>query len=242
VDGSSEFVSKPERLQKILSSYSIASRREAERMILDGRVQVNGITARTGQSAKPGHDQITIDGVPLDTKEDHVYIMLNKPCGYITTRSDEYGRKTVMDLLTGVSKRVYPIGRLDKDSEGLLLFTNDGEFANAVLHPSRNKLKTYEAAVRGDIQKAAEMLRQPVKIDRYTVHASKVGLLKTTADGGALLISVIEGRNRQVRKMCAVCGVKVISLKRISVGCLELGGLETGKWRFLTDNEVKALG
>jgi len=230
------------RLQKILSSYGVSSRREAERLILGGRVLVNGIIAKTGQSAHPGIDEITVDGVPLDTKNDHIYIMLNKPRGYLSTVRDDRGRKTVMELLKEVECRVFPVGRLDMNSEGLLLFTNDGEFANAVMHPSHNIHKTYEVRVRGDIHKAAGALNKPVEIDEYTVHASKVELIQATPDGGSLIISIAEGRNRQVRKMCAACGLTVTALKRISVGRLELGDLENGKWRFLTEKEVQSIG
>ena len=234
--------SKSERLQKLLSAYGAASRRGAEKLILEGRVQINGVTAELGQSAFPGQDNITVDGVPLESKVRPVYIMLNKPCGYITTRNDERGRKTVMELVSGVPGYIYPVGRLDKDSEGLLLFTNDGEFANTVLHPSFNNQKTYEVKVRGDAQKAEELLQQPVKIDNYTVYASKVVLLEAGKDGGTLEISVTEGRNRQIRKMCAACGTSVITLKRKSVGRLELGDLETGQWRYLTEEEVLSFG
>ena len=168
--------------------------------------------------------------------------MLNKPRGYLTTVRDDRGRKTVMDLLTGLSTRVYPVGRLDMYSEGLLLLTNDGGFANNVIHPSFSKHKIYEAEVRGDINKAIDLLGRPVVIDNRAVRACKVKLINKTADGGVLRISIIEGRNRQIRKMCTACGVTVKALKRIAVGSLELGNLEPGKWRYLTEEEVRALG
>jgi len=233
---------KPERLQKIISAYGAASRRAAEKMILEGRVTVNGLTAKTGQSAVFDIDVIAVDGEPLAGKDDHVYIMLNKPGGYLTTVSDDRGRKTVMELVADAGVRVYPVGRLDLDSEGLLLFTNDGAFANKVGHPSNNKIKTYQARVRGDAAKAAKLLAEPVKIDEYTVHAIHAGVISLTSDGGTLEIAVTEGRNRQVRKMCAACGVSVCDLKRTSVGTLELGSLESGKWRYLTQEEVLLLG
>jgi len=231
-----------ERLQKILSAQGIASRRKAEQMILDGRVHVNGIQAVPGQSAVSGLDDITVDGVSVSASGKRVYIMLNKPCGYITTLSDESGRKTVMDLLTDIDERIYPVGRLDTDSEGLLLFTNDGEFANSVMHPSNNVKKTYEVKVNGDVRTAVNLLRQPVETDDKTVHAEKVELLKIDDNGGILTITIIEGRNRQIRKMCTACGLKVRSLKRISIGTLKLGGLKSGQWRHLTGEEVKSLG
>ena len=231
-----------ERLQKILSAYGITSRRDAERLILEGRVSVNGITATLGQSALYGVDSISVDGVPLSPADKLVYLMLNKPCGYLTAVSDKHGRKTVMELIRDVDERVYPAGRLDLNSEGLLLFTNDGAFANKITHPSFEKKKTYEVSIRGDVQKAVALLKQPVIIDGYTVRAVSVDLLKTVPNGGVLNITISEGRNRQIRKMCTACGVKVDSLKRVSIGKLMLGDLKSGQWRYLTGEEVKSIG
>ena len=233
---------KKDRLQKILSATGVASRREAERMIIDGRVQVNGVPAVTGQMAQLGVDEISVDGVPLSPLGKRVYIMLNKPRGYLSTVKDDRGRKTVMDLVSDVNERLFPVGRLDLNSEGLLLFTNDGEFANAIMHPSYNKQKTYEAEVTGNAYNAARLMRKPIDIDGHTVKACSVILSKATATGGNLKITIAEGRNRQVRKMCRVCGVSVIALKRISIGEVELGELKSGQWRYLTDKEVQTLG
>jgi len=238
----SELKTKPERIQKILSAHGVASRREAERMIAAGRVYINGIRATVGQSAEVGIDEIFIDGVPLSEKDEFIYLMLNKPCGYLTTVKDTRGRKTVMDLITGAGSRVYPVGRLDLASEGLLLFTNDGDFANSIMHPAFDKLKTYEVEVSGDVTNAVKRLHEPVKIDEFTVQAHSAEVIKTVDDGGILNISISEGRNRQIRKMCAVCGLKVKSLKRISIGSLKLGDMKSGQWRFLTKEEVTALG
>jgi len=221
-----------------LSSHGITSRRNAEKLILEGRVFVNGERASLGQTADPENDSITVDGALLKSKSKPVYLMLNKPVGYLTTASDDRGRKTVMDLVTDVSCRVYPVGRLDINSTGLLLFTNDGEFANKVMHPSYNKHKTYIVEVSGDVDKAADLMRKPVKIDDHAVLAISVESSGKNDQGGILKIVVSEGRNRQVRKMCAACGVVVKSLKRTSIGSLELGDLKNGKWRFLTDDEV----
>ena len=229
------------RIQKILSAHGVASRREAERLILAGRVAVNGKPASIGQSARFECDDITVDGVPLIPRGESVYIMLNKPRGFITTASDDRNRKTVMDLVMDVGTRVYPIGRLDKDTEGLLLMTNDGQFANAIMHPSYNKAKTYETYVRGDTKRAVHMLRLPLVVDSHQVQAASVVLIKQTANGGVLHITVNEGRNRQIRKMCAQCGLEVVSLKRLSIGSLELGLLKTGKWRSLTEEERQSL-
>jgi len=232
---------KTERLQKILSANGITSRREAERMITEGRVSVNGIQAAIGQSAQIGVDCITVDGMPIIPLEEHVYLMLNKPRGYLTTSYDDRGRQTVMELICDIDSRVYPVGRLDLNSEGLLLLTNDGDFANAVMHPSFNKQKTYEVTVRGDVKKAAELLRLPVSIDKFVVQALKVELIDASPGGGTLFITIAEGRNRQVRKMCAACGLNVDTLRRTSIGELCLGDLKTGKWRHLTENEVAAM-
>jgi len=231
----------PQRLSKILSAHGVTSRREAEVMIRSGRVSVGGKQASIGQSARPGVDEIAVDGIPLAAKSELLYIMLNKPRGYVTTVSDERGRSTVMDLVTGAGTRLFPVGRLDYDSEGLILLTNDGRFAFAVAHPSFNVKKTYEIRARGDIRGAAERLRCPMEIDGKTVRAVSVRLMKRTAAGGLLQVTISEGRNRQVRKMCALCGLSVLSLKRISIGSLELGSLKPGQWRFLTESERKAL-
>ena len=231
----------PERIQKILSSYGVMSRREAERMIVDGRITVNGIPAALGQSAQPGVDAVAVDGVPLSTKDDPVYIALNKPRGYVTTVSDDRARKTVIDLVSGVGTRVYPVGRLDMDTEGLLLLTNDGQFANAVMHPSYNVTKTYEAHVSGDVTGALELMRRPMEIDSHVICAVSVELMEKTDTGGVLEITIVEGRNRQVRKMCALCGLKVRLLRRISIGPINMGPLKPGQWRYLTEEERASL-
>jgi 23S rRNA pseudouridine2605 synthase len=230
-----------ERIQKILSSNGVSSRRTAEQMIIDGRVTVNGIRATIGQSAQVDVDCIEIDGVALVPQSAHVYIMLNKPRGYVTTMSDEHDRKTVIDLLNGVDIRIYPIGRLDINTSGLLFLTNDGRFANIVMHPSYSITKTYEAHVIGQVDKAEDILRLPIEIDGYIVHAVTVSVKKRTSSGGILEIAVSEGRNRQVRKMCEHAGLKVRALKRISIGSVTLGALKTGQWRHLTPDERQSL-
>jgi len=231
----------PERLQKILSAQGVASRREAERFILAGRVTVNGATAALGQSAEFGRDDIAVDGVPVRQGDKPVYIMLNKPRGYVTTVSDERGRKTVMELVADAGARVYPVGRLDMDSEGLLLMTNDGSFADAVMHPSHMKRKTYEAHVRGDAAAAIELLRRPMEIGGREIKAASVEAAGRTASGAIVRITIFEGRNRQVRKMCEQCGLNVRLLRRVSIGAVELGSLGVGQWRRLSDEERKSL-
>jgi len=237
-----------ERLQKILSAHGIASRRAAESMIKDGRVTLNKVTAVLGQSADIEADIIEVDGKRLSDKKQYVYLMLNKPKGFLTTVSDDRDRKTVMELIADVKQRVYPVGRLDLNSEGLLIFSNDGEFANKLSHPSSEKVKVYEVNITGDIEKASELLQKPVTIyendetKEIVVKAKHVEVISKIANKGLIKISIVEGRNRQIRKMCEQCGVKVLSLKRVSIAGVELGLLKPGKWRYLTENEVKLLG
>jgi len=229
------------RIQKILSAHGVASRRAAENMIRDGRVTVNGVTALPGCSADDVRDLILVDGKPLPKAEEPVYLMLNKPAGYITTTSDDHGRQTVMHLVSDAGASVYPVGRLDMDTEGMLLMTNDGQFANSVIHPSSGITKIYEARVRGSIEAGAEMLRKPVEVDSHVVHAVSVKIKNKAGKSAVLVIEIVEGRNRQVRKMCAVCGLNVDSLKRVAIGSVELASLPPGKWRRLSAEEVTRL-
>ena len=226
-----------ERLQKILSARGVASRRTAEAMITDGRITVNGVTAVLGQSADPETDEILLDGRPLPSRENYVYIMLHKPRGYVTTLSDEKGRKTVAELVSDCGLRVYPVGRLDMDSEGLLLLTNDGEFANRLMHPKHEVEKTYLTWVSDYSEAALQQLKQPITLDGYRIRAPKVRAIKP----GMLEITIHEGRNRQVRRMCDAAGMKVTRLKRVREGSLALGDLPLGAWRYLTEKEVKDL-
>lgn len=230
-----------ERLQKVLSAHGVASRREAEAIIRAGRIQVNGEIAILGQSADPDCDEITIDGEYIRQKDNHVYIMLNKPRGFITTLKDEQNRPTVMDLVKDLDMRLYPVGRLDANSEGLLLLTNDGSLTNKVTHPSYEKQKTYQVEVKGDVTSALDLLRKPLNIDGYTIRPAEVVLIKKTAKGGLITITIHEGRNRQIRKMCAICNLEVLRLIRISESALHLGNLKSGKWRHLTTDEVASL-
>jgi 23S rRNA pseudouridine2605 synthase len=226
-----------ERLQKILSARGVASRRAAEAMIMDGRVTVNGTVAGLGQTADPQIDEILLDGKPLPSGSEYVYILLHKPRGYVTTLSDEKGRKTAAQLVEDCGIRVYPVGRLDMDSEGLLLFTNDGEFANRLMHPKHEVQKTYLTWVEGFSEASLEKLKQPITLDGYRIRAPKVRVVKP----GLLEITIHEGRNRQVRRMCDAAGMRVTRLKRIREGNLFLGDLPLGKWRYLTEDEVKSL-
>lgn len=224
-----------ERLQKLISAAGIASRRAAEKMIEDGRVSVNGVRAVRGQSADPTLDEILVDGRPICTlPAEKTYIMLNKPRGYVTTLSDEKGRPTVAELVRDAGKRLYPVGRLDMDSDGLLLLTDDGDFANAMMHPSGEVNKTYRTVVRGDISAALPVLRTSMEIDGYRIRPAEVHI----AGDSTLDITIHEGRNRQVRKMCAAAGLTVLRLTRIAEGELTLGDLAPGTWRYLTENEI----
>lgn len=226
-----------ERLQKILSARGVASRRAAEKMIEEGRVSVNGAIAFLGQVADAEVDEILLDGKPLPTGSEHIYIMLHKPRGYVTTLSDEKGRKTAAELVKTCGVRVYPVGRLDMDSEGLLLFTNDGEFANALMHPKHEVDKAYLTWVEDFSEEAIGRLKRPVELDGYRIRAPKVRIVKP----GLLEITIHEGRNRQVRRMCEAAGMRVTRLKRVREGKLQLGDLPLGAWRYLSDEEVKKL-
>lgn len=231
-----------ERIQKIIASRGITSRRKAEEMIAAGRVTCNGRICLLGESADPDVDMILLDGKPLPSGGEHTYIMLHKPRGYVTTLSDEKGRRDVSQLVSDCGKRVYPVGRLDMDSEGLLILTNDGEFANRLMHPKHEINKTYRVYITGYSPEALERLSQPVSLDGYTIAKPSVRLIHSSADGSAILEVVIhEGRNRQVRRMCDMAGMSVKRLIRIAEGTLRLGTLPLGKWRELTQEEVAQL-
>ena len=230
-----------ERLQKILSAAGVCSRRAAEGYLTAGRITVNGETAQLGQQADPETDDIRVDGVPLGREPETVYLMLNKPRGYVTTVSDEQGRKTVMDLLTGVHTRIYPVGRLDRDSEGLLLLTNDGALTQRLLHPSHEVSKEYRVTVSGPVEHAAENLRRIRDVAGMAIRPAEVQMLRREGNRAELRIVIHEGRNRQIRRMCARCGLEVLRLQRVREHCLELGTLPLGQWRYLTAAEIAAL-
>ena len=230
-----------ERLQKILSARGVCSRRKAEELIQSGKVTVNGIPAGLGDTADPEVDEILVDGSSLPSQKEYVYIMLNKPRGFVTTLSDEKGRPNAAQLVADCGVRVYPVGRLDMDSEGLLLFTNDGDFANRLMHPKHQVDKTYDTWVTGYTPGACQRLLQPMELDGYMIRKPKVELLEAAGDRAKLRITIHEGRNRQVRRMCEIAGMHVTRLRRIREGKLWLGKLEKGKWRFLTAAEVESL-
>ena len=231
-----------ERLQKIISSSGLMSRRAAEELIAAGKVTVNGVTASTGDKADAEKDCILVDGKALPPAGEKIYIMLNKPKGYVTTLSDEKGRRNVSELVKDVGARLYPVGRLAMYSEGLLIMTNDGNFANRLMHPSHEIDKTYRTWVTGaDIGWAVELLRCPMEIDGYLIRPARVDILELQGNSAVLTVTIHEGRNRQVRKMCECAGLKVTRLLRVSEGGVELGTLKSGKWRRLTEEELNRL-
>lgn len=232
------------RLQKFMAEQGIASRRKSEDLIRAGKVKVNGHIAVIGQKINPKKDLVTVGKqkiVPPKTRN-MVYIMLNKPRGYVTTVSDEYDRKTVMDLISDIKERIYPVGRLDKDSEGLLIMTNDGSFTNCLTHPSHGLAKVYRVTVRPAVDdEILYNLRNGIVIDGRKTAPADVTALTEEENRVVLEFVLHEGRNREIRKMCESQGLEVARLKRTAVGSLKLGVLPQGKYRELTEQEVKKL-
>ena len=228
-----------ERLQKLISGAGIASRRSAEELILAGRVTVNGAVAELGMSADLDVDTVEVDGVRVGKVAERMYIMLNKPRGYVTTLSDEKGRRTVAELVQDAGRRLYPVGRLDLNSEGLLIMTDDGEAANALMHPAHEVEKTYSVTVRGKVSprqvSAMEALRS---VNGKPIRPAKVKVLASDGNFTRLRFTIHEGRNRQVRRMCESVGLTVTRLIRTGEGELKLGTLPSGTWRTLTDAEM----
>lgn len=227
------------RLQKILSEMGIASRRKAEELIQEGRVTVNGQMATLGTKADAARDHIKLDGKLLIRPEPKVYLMFHKPKGVVTTLHDPEGRPTIKDFLKGIKYRVYPVGRLDYDSEGLLLLTNDGDFAHAVLHPSKEIAKTYLVKVKGLPEDARiEKLRTGVRLSDGLTAPARVKKVRATENNAWLEMTIHEGRNRQIRRMCKTVGHPVIKLKRIKINGIDLGDISTGEYRYLTGPEI----
>jgi pseudouridine synthase len=233
-----------QRLQKVLAQAGIASRRAAEKLIADGRVTLNGETVRMmGTKADPEQDDIRVDGRRLRPPQRTRYILLNKPAGYVTTRSDPQRRPTVIDLVRDVRQYIYPVGRLDYDSEGLLLLTNDGDLAAQLTHPRHGVERTYEVRVAGTPDaETLERLRKGIVLDGRRTLPADVALLSSRRDReGALRLTIREGRNRQVRRMCEAIGHPVRALRRVRIGPLDDSRLKAGQWRELTPDEVNAL-
>lgn len=230
------------RLQKYLALAGVASRRAAEQYITDARVSVNGNVVTELGTKVTDNDIVCFDGMEVKPESKKVYIMLNKPVGYVTTVSDDQGRPTVMDLLGDVNSRVYPVGRLDFNTEGLLLLSNDGDFTYKITHPKHKLDKTYEVWVTGKAKpNALKLLETGVIIDGRKTAPAKADIIDASQHSAVLSITIHEGRNRQVRKMCQAVGFKVMGLKRVSEGGLILGNLPIGKWRHLNPNEVNLI-
>lgn len=230
-----------ERLQKILAQAGVCSRRASEPLIASGRVTVNGRRVSLGDGADPTRDRICVDGKPIGAAERKVYLMLHKPRGFVTTLHDEKGRRDVSQLVTGCGARVYPVGRLDYDSEGLLLMTNDGELAYRLTHPGHEVDKQYFVSVRGPMANLPK-LAESMEIDGYRIQPAQVVVLRQDDDRAVIRMTIHEGRNRQIRKMCEKCGLTVKRLKREVMGPIVLDpALPSGKWRELTEKEVALL-
>ena len=231
------------RLQKYLAMCGIASRRSAEKVILEGRVAVNGeIITEMGVQVDENSDTVTVDGLIIHPEEEKHYIAYNKPIGEVTTVSDPEGRATVMDRFGDYPVRLFPVGRLDYDSEGLLLLTNDGDMMNRVLHPSHEVIKTYWTKVSNHVsQEEIRALRKGVMVDGKLTSPASVRLIRENTFDTVLLIGIHEGRNRQVRKMAEAIGHKVVSLRRVGFGPVSLGDLPSGMWRPLTTEEISRL-
>lgn len=232
------------RLQKFMADMGVASRRKSEELIKAGKVKVNGHVAQIGYKINPRKDLVSIGKNKITNvkKRKMVYIMLNKPRGYVTTVSDELGRKTVMDLVKDIDERIYPVGRLDKDSEGLLILTNDGSFTNCLTHPSHNYAKVYRVTVRPAVNdEILYNLRNGVEIDGKKTAPAEITVLEQQDNRVVLEFILHEGRNREIRKMCESQGLEVARLKRNSIGSLKLGMLKQGQYRELTEQEVKKL-
>ena len=230
-----------ERVQKIIAARGLCSRRQAEKWIEEGRVRVNGNTAHLGDTANVTEDVIEVDGKRLPKAGKKVYLMLNKPRRYVTAHSDEKGRKNAAELVAGCGVRVYPVGRLDMDSEGLLLFTNDGEFANLMMHPKHEVDKVYRVWVTNFAPEKLETLKEPIELDGYRIKAPKVRPVRMEPTRAILDVTIHEGRNRQVRRMCQAAGLEVARLKRIAEGGLRIGELKPGAWRYLEPRELELL-
>ena len=232
-----------QRIQKVLADQGICSRREAERLIAAGKVKVNGHPVTLGDKMDPDYDKVMIDGQTqrIVRKRQYTYIMLHKPRGYLTTRSDDRGRKTVMDLVSDVPAMLRPVGRLDKDSEGLLLMTNDGALAQAMLHPRGEVDKVYQVTVSGTLERSPERLSAIRMLDGERIRPAKVEILRRWPGQALLEITIHEGKNRQIRRMCRQVGLNVLRLQRVREHTLSLGHLKPGKWRYLTEAEIRTL-
>lgn len=231
------------RLQKFISDAGVMSRRAAEEEIKNGNIAVNGHVATLGMKINPRKDLVTYRGKKIAyEKREYTYIMMNKPRGYLSSTSDDRGRKCITDLLLGIDARVYPVGRLDLVSEGMILLTDDGELKNRLTHPSHSLPKVYRVKVGGAVSESQyDTLTSPLEIDGYTIKPVTVSIGESDESGTVLKMTLVEGRNRQIRKMCEIAGLTVKRLSRISIGNLKLNNLPVGKWRYLEKEEVDYL-
>ena len=230
------------RLQKHLSECGIASRRKAEELIAAGKVKINGHIAEIGSKVDPKRDKVTVRGRAVVPVNEKVYIMLNKPRGFVTTMSDELGRKTVSDLVADAGARIFPVGRLDRDSEGLLIMTNDGDFANKLTHPSSHVNKTYRVTVKGAAEEEQLLkMKEGILLDGRKTLPCDCFVAERKPDRTVLIFILNEGRNRQIRRMCEAVGLEVLRLKRTEIAGVKLGMLPQGKWRPLNEREMRRL-
>ncbi len=230
------------RLQKYISDCGLMSRRAAEKEIELGQFTVNGVRAVIGQKINPAHDKVAYKGKEVKGGDKKLYVMLYKPRGYVTTMSDEEGRKCLPELLTDIPSRVYPCGRLDMDSEGLLILTNDGDVANKLMHPKNHVDKIYHVKIKGEISpEKLEILTSPMELDGYKIKPVKVSIIERKEGSTTLKFVLREGRNRQIRKMCEIAELSITRLKRVSVGELTIGMLSPGKWKYMNHNEITYL-
>jgi 23S rRNA pseudouridine2605 synthase len=230
------------RLQKFLSEAGVASRRKAEEMIRGGSVKVNGVVAQIGDSVDPKKDTVLVKGKKVTKQKTMRYILLNKPRGYVTTTDDDLGRKCVLELVKDVKERIYPVGRLDRVSEGALILTNDGAFANAMMHPSKHVPKTYRVTVRpGITAEQVDILSTGIEIDGRLTAPADVYVISKEEGRAVLEIVLYEGRNRQIRRMCEALDLEVARLRRTAIGSIKLGMLQTGEYRDLTQQEIEWL-
>jgi len=230
------------RLQKYLADAGVASRRKCEELIAMGRVEVDGKIVTTPGTKVTGKELIKVDGHVIKNNSKKVYIALHKPVGYISSVRDQFSRKTVIDLAKEIKERIYPVGRLDYDTSGLIILTNDGEFTNLLTHPKHEVHKVYRAVISGHLTgEDREKLEKGVVIDNYMTAPARINLVEKSGPNSVVEISIHEGRNRQVRKMFESLGYKVLKLKRTAIGPISLGNLQEGKWRFLSNSEVEVL-
>lgn len=230
------------RLQKYLADAGVASRRKCEELIDQGRVQVDGrVVAEQGLKIK-GSEIVKVDGAEIGNGQKKIYILLNKPAGCISSAKDQFSRKTVVDLAGGIKERIYPVGRLDYETSGLIILTNDGEFANRIMHPRHGIKKTYRAVISGTFgSKEAEILKEGVSVDDYITAPADVRVIKSDQHESVVEIAICEGKNRQVRKMFETLGHRVLRLKRIAIGTVSIDGLDEEKWRHLSRSEIESL-